>query len=985
MRAAEDHPVATQSSQTENALISLPQAPQKSLKSPAWEFFYRMPQKFDTTYFFASCKNCVKGKNERAALGENLLSSINANCPSPERTKQRKRAAEKGFVKGRGREMLRHVALHCIHSTASQKGVARALLDADYSNSRLQDALPSAGAYVGTEVVHRPGSSSGQLQSKGGSMVGTKRKANVSVADYLPGGPKWKVNKRLFQDAVAELMAVDKIPFNVFECSRFRKLVAVLTGLSAEDQDRAGLLVYQRLVRQVILPNRYEAAAKKLRERSNTAFAIGLTFADDGFVNRKKEHVSGVTVSSPSPSVHSMTIAIIDVLPEDLHAVAIARGWEEIVLLAQSQAPLGSYPKGYFTPVVRVPVAFCSDDASANHKARDIAALRIPWVVFLQCFAHQVALICGDMLTKGKHAKAIAKALVLVHFFNKRTHKWLIWLNNEMVITYGKQWSLVRGVVTRWTTTWLSAISVLRAKVAMQKLMLSGNADQEFRKSQNLNSPHAKKQRLVRDIISDNSFWESLQTFLGEMLPTIEATLQLQSGNATLADVFFALARIYQSARNAETQGGRESPFITAFEERFKGYELPLLILATWLHPKYKYMIDRMITNDVIDLAVLEGWVSGYFNRWLPSSRESDLGSPASFITAVASWQHHTSDAMLRLSVSFEADPGRFWRMVAEKHSVKKSEGGESSCLYALAIVAERIFCILPNAANAERLFSEIGRAITPSRTRLVAAQSHKLQVIAEDCRCNERDLEKESGKSLTRHRKNRIADSSAAIAVLRKVREAASDDCSEQTQCAPQVMSSFIERAVAHEARASNALQNFASERHGTTQSRSRTTEVRSSEGSILDLVEHGGDGSQDSAEIGDIHDGEYGNHGAETAVAEEDGSPPLGCTSEDVEVTEMAAFDFTRFQEELSKQIESQSGALESESFGTNSAEEEARKTSLDLYPLGKLPKSNEDLPRDRMDGFRGWKLTAAELFGTTVVGVLPVMTTMSDAGHS
>jgi hypothetical protein len=51
--------------------------------------------------------------------------------------------------------------------------------------------------------------------------------------------------------------------------------------------------------------------------------------------------------------------------------------------------------------------------------------------------------------------------------------------------TYGgKVWAVVPGVVTRWTSTWLSAISVLRVKLSMQKLILSGYAAQDFEKAE---------------------------------------------------------------------------------------------------------------------------------------------------------------------------------------------------------------------------------------------------------------------------------------------------------------------------------------------------------------------------------------------------------------------------------------------------------------------------------------------------------------------
>jgi hypothetical protein len=85
--------------------------------------------------------------------------------------------------------------------------------------------------------------------------------------------------------------------------------------------------------------------------------------------------------------------------------------------------------------------------------------------------------------------------------------KWLPWLRDEMQQTYGGNvLALVSGVVKRWTSTWLSAISVLRVKVSTQKLMLSGYAAQEFEKVEKSNTANAKSVLEVKSIIGDAYF-----------------------------------------------------------------------------------------------------------------------------------------------------------------------------------------------------------------------------------------------------------------------------------------------------------------------------------------------------------------------------------------------------------------------------------------------------------------------------------------------
>lgn len=59
-------------------------------------------------------------------------------------------------------------------------------------------------------------------------------------------------------------------------------------------------------------------------------------------------------------------------------------------------------------------------------------------------------------------------------------------------------------------------------------------------------------------------------------------------------------------------------------------------------------------------------------------------------------------------------DISQFWPMLKDSKSIAKDSGGAAGEFW-LAAVAQRIFCVLPNAANAERVFSEIGRTIVPS------------------------------------------------------------------------------------------------------------------------------------------------------------------------------------------------------------------------------------------------------------------------------
>jgi hypothetical protein len=83
-----------------------------------------------------------------------------------------------------------------------------------------------------------------------------------------------------------------------------------------------------------------------------------------------------------------------------------------------------------------------------------------------------------------------------------------------------------------------------------------------------------------------------MESFLGQMIPTIEASLMIQDSSCTLADVIYAIGHLYQVAYRDE-----ESKVVAPLENRFRTYEIPLLFLALWLHPRYKKFGDSIVRD----------------------------------------------------------------------------------------------------------------------------------------------------------------------------------------------------------------------------------------------------------------------------------------------------------------------------------------------------------------------------------------------------
>jgi hypothetical protein len=87
------------------------------------------------------------------------------------------------------------------------------------------------------------------------------------------------------------------------------------------------------------------------------------------------------------PLVPSETIARTRIQPTELRGVAVAKAWEKLILLGDRAAPLAEYPAGFALPLAGSPSAFASDPSGPNVRARAIASLRHPGVVFIPCVA----------------------------------------------------------------------------------------------------------------------------------------------------------------------------------------------------------------------------------------------------------------------------------------------------------------------------------------------------------------------------------------------------------------------------------------------------------------------------------------------------------------------------------------------------------------------------------------------------------------------
>jgi hypothetical protein len=175
---------------------------------------------------------------------------------------------------------------------------------------------------------------------------------------------------------------------------------------------------------------------------------------------------------------------------------------------------------------------------------------------------------------------------------------WLPLLRAEVTRTLGKSLSLVSAVATRWTSTWLSTVSVLQVCDALR----SGSAESKERVFEAMTSRSVKYKNLkdVIEIVQSPTLFEHLGEHLEALLPTIEASIVCQGGSVTSADVMYCFGRLFQSVSSAD-----EVAVLVKLEKQFVRLEKPLFILVLISHPIYAKIGREIVDNGEVDVMTI--------------------------------------------------------------------------------------------------------------------------------------------------------------------------------------------------------------------------------------------------------------------------------------------------------------------------------------------------------------------------------------------
>ncbi|KAF8269571.1 ribonuclease H-like domain-containing protein [Lactarius quietus] len=150
-------------------------------------------------------------------------------------------------------------------------------------------------------------------------------------------------------------------------------------------------------------------------------------------------------------------------------------------------------------------IAACSDDGGDARKMRCLLLVRMPWLIIILCWAHQINLIVGDYLTlKLPFQDCVPKALKVIKWMNSHSHA-LGLFRQEQLYMSPKFLALILPVITRWIAHYLSLRRLLTVEKSLKVVWLK-HGDTMIATGGSKAEDKAKA-IAVQAIINDLHFW----------------------------------------------------------------------------------------------------------------------------------------------------------------------------------------------------------------------------------------------------------------------------------------------------------------------------------------------------------------------------------------------------------------------------------------------------------------------------------------------
>ena len=331
------------------------------------------------------------------------------------------------------------------------------------------------------------------------------------------------------------------------------------------------------------------------------------------------------------------------------------------------------------------------------------------------------------------------RAFAAVNAINKSSAKWLVRLMDVCEEVYGVRRVLFAVCKTRWNSAQMVLARLLSLRTACA-VMADRYSDE---------LPESMK------CFKCALFWSSIETAHGMLLPLCRASLLLEAHGTRMSDVVYYLYAIYHSLGNSVCAVSAQE----LVEKRFIQCEVPLMILAFVLDPKYIHIVEGFLEwqetqNSMFSIKYLAQAAQAYYVKLF--------------------FREYDSVPLRKQSKLVRRGVDKYLNLVLEGHFLDQEEDcmefwGERELeditgtpLQPTADLACRLLSVAAQSADNERLFKRIGFHKSERRNRLTNKRAMDCVVVQKELK----DRRDHAGEE-PRKKKQRIVSSKELRAIM--------------------------------------------------------------------------------------------------------------------------------------------------------------------------------------------------------------------------
>ncbi|KAF5385054.1 hypothetical protein D9615_001008 [Tricholomella constricta] len=360
-------------------------------------------------------------------------------------------------------------------------------------------------------------------------------------------------------------------------------------------------------------------------------------------------------------------------------------------------------------------IAVVTDASGESRKARRLYGKKYPWIIVLDCYAHQINLIVGDYFKSNKDVLAYTDlATELIAWLRSKTLL-LGLIRQSQIATHGRTLAIIRAVLTRWTAHYLAFNRLLELRDTLLSVIYADEARPEAHRMVIIGDRKTKiKSRAMIAIVKNPLFWHAILRMTRHLRPLAIAANIVQAAFCRVDQVLltFGFLTMQYRAMTDEDDASGVKAILESIEKRWAKADQEVFIAAVILNPIFQsapFAPLSSFNNAGIHTLLEHLWIRVFrsvppveFYQQLKdylakSGMFANLESQCQIENNIAQREGRTINPM-NVFDSF-CFPDRPWP--------------------ALIQLASRILSISANSASCERLFSAFGNTLTKLRNRL--------------------------------------------------------------------------------------------------------------------------------------------------------------------------------------------------------------------------------------------------------------------------